>query len=233
VDGFALGLQFPDVLLAALRGIARGSADVVVAHGGDKNAAWAAASSAMIAALCSHYATMATVCDDVGAAARVPFRGIDGSLAPSPDAGSIADIYALLGVRPLFGAAGTLEASAFLTRVLKSAVAASPAPCIGYTGLMLPPLEDAGLAAAAAAGGYGVTHLLAASAVCGVGLDTVPIPGDTAADRISALLGDVGALAWRLGKPLSVRLFPVPGLAAGDATAFSSPYLCNGRVFAV
>ena len=41
------------------------------------------------------------------------------------------------------------------------------------------------------------------------------------------------AMAHRLSKPLSVRLFPVPGLKAGDMTAFTNPHLCNTRVFAV
>jgi uncharacterized protein (UPF0210 family) len=234
VDGFAIGLQFPDVLVTALQALADGAGDVVAAHAhaGGKTAAWGAAYKVMVGALCVHFDTVAAECVAVAARTGAPFRGIDGSLAPSPDAASITEIYRLLGV-PTFGLPGTLEASAFLTRVLKAAVAASCAPGIGYTGLMLPPLEDTGLAAAAAAGAYGLTHLLAASAVCGVGLDTVPIPGDAPAVRIAALLGDVGALAWRLNKPLSVRLFPVPGLAAGDATVFTSPFLCNGRVFAL
>lgn len=35
------------------------------------------------------------------------------------------------------------------------------------------------------------------------------------------------ALAVRLRKPLSARLFPVPGTTSGDLTAFTSPYLTN------
>lgn len=79
--------------------------------------------------------------------------------------------------------------------------------------------------------------LLLYSAVCGVGLDTVPVPGATqqqpAAER-EALLGataavllDTAALAFRLGKPLSVRLLPVPGGVPGQRTNFDSPYLLN------
>ena len=71
------------------------------------------------------------------------------------------------------------------------------------------------------------------SAVCGLGLDTVPVPGDVAEEKVAALYADVAMLAWRLNKPLSARLFPVVGLEAGDRTHFESPYLCNGRVFAV
>ncbi len=64
-------------------------------------------------------------------------------------------------------------------------------------------------------------------AVCGTGLDTIPLPGDTSAEAIAHLLLDVATLAWRLNKPLSARLFPVPGKRAGESTAFSSPYLTN------
>ena len=63
------------------------------------------------------------------------------------------------------------------------------------------------------------------------GLDTVPIPGDTEASEIAALLSDTAVLAVKWDKPLSGRLFPVPGLKAGDTTAFNSPFLINTKVF--
>ena len=34
-------------------------------------------------------------------------------------------------------------------------------------------------------------------------------------------------MAFRLNKPLTVRLFPVPGLSSGDMTAFESDDLSN------
>ena len=83
--------------------------------------------------------------------------------------------------------------------------------------------------------------LLACSSVCGVGLDTVPIPGrsgDLEADKrleksIALLMMDVAAMAFRLDKPLSCRLLPHPGLQAGSETTFTSPYLINSRVMSV
>ena len=39
-------------------------------------------------------------------------------------------------------------------------------------------MEDSGLAAHGAEGGYRIHDLLAYSAVCGLGLDTVPVAGD-------------------------------------------------------
>ena len=76
--------------------------------------------------------------------------------------------------------------------------------------------------------------------MCGCGLDTVPVPGATQQqpaeerrrllDATAALLLDVAALAFRLNKPLSVRLLPVPGATAGQVTRFDSPYLLNCKV---
>ena len=67
--------------------------------------------------------------------------------------------------------------------------------------------------------------------VCGIGLDTVPVPGDVTAAEVAGMMRDTGTMAFRLNKPLTVRLFPVPGLQAGDVTAFTSDDLCNCRVF--
>lgn len=47
----------------------------------------------------------------------------------------------------------------------------------GYSGLMLPPLEDSRLVKEVQAGHLSVRALLDLSAVCGIGLDTVPVPG--------------------------------------------------------
>src|SRR3989441_11886742 len=65
----------------------------------------------------------------------------------------------------------------------------------GYSGLMLPVLEDPVLARRATEGRYSVRDLLLYSTVCGTGLDVVPLPGDTPADRLAALIADVAALS--------------------------------------
>ena len=72
-----------------------------------------------------------------------------------------------------------------------------------------------------------VHQLLLYSAVCGTGLDTIPLAGNTPLEAIARLLLDVATLAVRLGKPLSARLFPVPDTRAGEKTTFTSPYLTN------
>jgi hypothetical protein len=98
---------------------------------------------------------------------------------------------------------------------------------------MLPVLEDSTLAQRAAEGSLTVKDLLLYSAVCGTGLDTVPLPGDISAEQISALLLDVSALALRLDKSLTARLLPIPGKKAGEPTDFKFEYFANSRVMAL
>jgi uncharacterized protein (UPF0210 family) len=162
-------------------------------------------------------------------AARFGFRfvGIDFSLAPYPEESrSIgAAIEKLIGVK--FGEPGTLFAAAFLTDCINRA----KFPRTGFSGLMLPVLEDTTLAARTPL--YTVHSLLLYSAVCGTGLDTVPLPGDTRADVLSAILLDLATLAVKLNKPLTARLMPIPGLQAGDETNFNFEYFANARVLDV
>ena len=95
---------------------------------------------------------------------------------------------------------------------------------------MLAVTEDSGLAQATQDGQFDIRALLTYSSVCGIGLDTVPVPGNASASQIAAVMRDTGTMAFRLKKPLTVRLFPVPGLKAGDITAFESADLCNCAV---
>lgn len=154
------------------------------------------------------------------------FLGIDSSAAPSKDCSSIVDVYRMLGV-PRFGAAGTIAASSVLTSVFKSI---KGVPLVGFSGLMLALTEDQGLANASIAGELDLTSLLANSAVCGIGLDTVPLPGSVTSSQLCRLFQDTATLAFRLNKPLTVRVFPVPGKQAGDMTEFQSADLCNCAV---
>jgi hypothetical protein len=74
------------------------------------------------------------------------------------------------------------------------------------------------------------SDLLQWSALCGTGLDTVPLPGDVGQNTLAALLFDVAALALRLNKPLSARLMPISGKAAGDLVHFDFAYFTDSRV---
>ncbi|HEX4716574.1 MAG TPA: DUF711 family protein [Ktedonobacteraceae bacterium] len=152
---------------------------------------------------------------------HLDFGGIDLSPAPMGEESIVTAIEAF-GYGSL-GAPGTVALAAALTRALKN----TSLPTCGYCGLMLPVLEDATLGKRWAEGRVSTHELLLYSTVCGTGLDTIPLPGDSSGTAIARLLLDVAALAWRLNKPLSARLFPVPGKRAGECTAFSSPYLTN------
>lgn len=152
------------------------------------------------------------------------FGGIDLSPAPLGEH-SIATAIELCGYGKI-GAPGTLAVVAALTFALKN----TALPTCGYCGLMLPVLEDAILGQRWSEGLLSAHQLLLYSAVCGTGLDTLPLPGDITPELIAHLLLDVATLALRLNKPLSARLFPVPGRRAGERTAFTSPYLTNTLV---
>lgn len=157
----------------------------------------------------------------------IKFVGIDVSPAPMGDE-SIA--YAMEQQLPgLFGERGTLTVAAGLTRTLRTL----DLPLCGYSGLMLPVLEDVVLGKRSEAGYFNLDSLLLYSSVCGTGLDTIPVPGDVSTTQLASILTDVAALSTQLTKPLSVRLFPVPGCSAGDMTQFDSPYLTNTRVMCV
>ncbi len=149
------------------------------------------------------------------------FAGIDLSPAPNgPD--SIAAAMEQAGHGPV-GSPGTLSLAAALTEGLRG----TGLPTCGYCGLMLPVMEDVVLARRWEEGWLGLDQLLAYSAVCGTGLDTVPLPGGSSVDEMTRLICDMATLAVRLRKPLSARLLPVPGKSAGERTTFSSPYLVN------
>jgi len=159
----------------------------------------------------------------------VNFFGIDFSLAPFPDdAHSLGRAVENMGVSKI-GLHGSLAAAAILTE----AVDRADFPHTGFSGFMQPILEDSVLAQRAAEGTLTIKDALLYSAVCGTGLDTVPLAGDTTAEQISPLLLDLSALAMRLDKPLTARLMPVPGKKAGDATSFDFAFFANSRVMSL
>lgn len=169
------------------------------------------------------------IAKQISAKFAIEYNGIDTSLAPSLDkSNSIAFAYEKL-LNGKFGHPGTLAISGMLTRVLKNV---SIKIC-GYSGLMLPVCEDVGLATRANEQTYDITNLLLYSAVCGCGLDTVPLPGDVSVEQITAILIDLATLALKLNKPLSARLFPIPNKKAGEMTTFNSPYLVDCQIFAL
>ncbi len=180
----------------------------------------------LIQAIETHAARLLAVADDLSQRLGVPFGGLDCSLAPFPEeARSLGAAMERLGV-PRVGLHGSLTAAA----ILAEAIDRADFPRTGFSGLMLPVLEDATLAARAAEGTLTVKDVLLYSAVCGTGLDTLPLPGDTPVESLYAVLLDLAALSRRLRKPLTARLMPMPGRQAGDPITFDFPYFANSRV---
>ena len=91
----------------------------------------------------------------------------------------------------------------------------------GYSGLMIPVLEETVLTERWTEGTYNLDSILAYSAVCAGGADTVPLAGDTSEAAIAGIVGDVATLAFRWNKPLAARLLPAPGKKVGEMTEFS------------
>ena len=177
----------------------------------------------------THGQRLQSVAETFGEQHQVPFLGTDFSLAPFPgdDCSIGAALEALTG-RPL-GEPGSLAAAAVLTDAVQQAHFRQA----GFCGLMLPVLEDSVLAKRAAEGRLRIAELLQWSAVCGTGLDTVPIPGDASEEAIAGLLFDVAALSIRANKPLTARLMPLPGKVAGDPVHFDFAYFADGGVLAL
>ena len=182
------------------------------------------ASELVRAALIEQASPVVDIAQSLASEFTLAFGGIDLSPAPLGD-DSIVPAFELCGHGPI-GSPGTVAVAAALTSALKH----TGLPTCGYCGLMLPVLEDAVLGRRWEEGFVNTHQLLLYSAVCGTGLDTVPLPGNTGAEVIAHLLLDVATLALRLNKPLSARLFPVPGKQAGERTEFTSPYLTNTLV---
>jgi uncharacterized protein (UPF0210 family) len=174
----------------------------------------------------SHADRLKAAASEIQAETGSRFGGIDFSLAPFPDqANSIGTAMERMGVGKV-GLHGSLAAAAMLASALDQV----SFPRVGFSGLFFPQLEDAVLAQRAADGELLVKDLLMYSAVCGTGLDTIPLPGDTTPQQLTPLLLDLAALALRLDKPLTARLMPVPGKQAGDETNFDFSFFANSRV---
>jgi uncharacterized protein (UPF0210 family) len=157
---------------------------------------------------------------------NIKYGGIDVSIASSVKATeSIAFAFEKLGLGK-FGGPGTLTVAKIVTDTLRDL----RIKICGYSGLMLPVLEDYGLARRNTEGSYDLIKLLTYSAVCGTGLDTIPLPGNVSEKKLFALLLDIASLSQKLNKPLSARLMPVPGKKAGEMTDFKFEYFANSKI---
>lgn len=160
---------------------------------------------------------------------NIKYNGIDVSIASSvKENESTAYAFEKLGLGR-FGEVGTLAVAKCLTDCLSQLEIKK----CGYSGLMLPVLEDFGLAQRNKEKAFNLTNILLYSAVCGTGLDTIPLPGDVSPKKLYALLLDIASLAIKLDKPLSARLMPVPNKTSGDMTKFSFDYFANTEIMKI
>ncbi len=186
----------------------------------------------LLALLVEHGTKVVEACGAASIEHGYTFTGLDISMAPypAPDHSIGRALEALSGAP--FGGPGTLAAATFITGALKEA--RTLLPTVGYSGLMLPLLEDQTLADRAAEGLVTLDTLLLLSAVCGLGLDIVPLPGDVSLRQLERIILDMASLAIRLDKPLTARLLPVPGRSAGEIAEWPDfPYFAKGRVMSI
>lgn len=205
---FAIGLETPPLLLSAVKSLPEN----------------VPAARHIAMAMDTALAPVQSQAEAIARRSGRSYLGIDTSPAPGPDA-SIGEVIETLTGVP-FGSASTLRACANITEGLKKLQVKT----CGYSGLMLPVLEDTVLAERAAEGRYGIAELLLYSSVCGTGLDVVPLPGDSSAQSLASVIGDVAALSAKYQKPLSARLFPIPGKTAGETVTFNNPFLSDSVV---
>jgi uncharacterized protein (UPF0210 family) len=240
---------FGNLRFAALANVAPGAPFFPAAYAGQEIPAFAIASEAadlavqafsqasslqeavktLVRSVERHGHRLESVAEELARQSGVRFGGLDLTLAPFPEEGrSLGTALERLGVTAT-GLHGSLAASAILADALDRAHYQRA----GFNGLMLPVLEDWTLARRAADGNLTVKDLLLYATVCGTGLDTIPLPGDTSREGLTAILLDLAALSQRLDKPLTARLMPIHGKQAGDPTNFDFPYFANSRVMAL
>jgi uncharacterized protein (UPF0210 family) len=152
------------------------------------------------------------------------YQGIDITPVPLKDISIGAAMESL--IQNPIGAPGSLSAAFVITSSLRKIQVKQA----GYSGLMLPVLEDSVLAKRWEAGTITRDSLMSYSSVCSTGLDAIPLPGDISNRDLENIIADMASLAVKWHKPLSSRLLPVAGKHVGEMTEFSSPYLVNIRI---
>jgi uncharacterized protein (UPF0210 family) len=207
--GFALGMESAGVVEEAFAGAKED---------------WSAAGDRLTATLGAQAKKVEEISRRVEKQSGWTYRGIDLTPVPLKDVSIGTAMESLLG-GPI-GSPGSLS----VARIITSAVRSVPVQQTGYSGLMLPVLEDSVLAQRWESAAISRDALMSYSSVCSTGLDAVPLPGDIPQGELEKIIADVASLAVKWHKPLSARLLPVAGKKAGEMTEFSSPYLVNIRI---
>ncbi|HET9284135.1 MAG TPA: DUF711 family protein [Candidatus Angelobacter sp.] len=204
--GFALGLESANIVQQVFAGAK-----------GDLNSA----GDQLTAALTVQAKRVEEIAQRVASSTGWKYQGIDLTPVPLKEI-SIGGAFETL-LHGEIGSPGSLSVAYTIT----SAVKRVPVRQVGYSGLMLPVLEDSVLAQRWESGTITRDSLMSYSSVCSTGLDAVPLPGDISQQDLEKIIGDMASLAVKWHKPLSARLLPVAGKKSGDMTEFSSPFLAN------
>lgn len=175
----------------------------------------------LVAELGTHVRAIRDIASDIDRQTGWTFMGLDLSPAPRREVSIASAMAGFTGGH--FGTSGTLTAAATITAALRDIQVEK----VGYSGLMLPVMEDTRLSQLWSEGALSMDQLLAYSAVCGTGLDTIPLPGDVTTQQLERIIGDVASLSVKWSKPLSARLLPVAGAKPGDRTDFGDPNLID------
>jgi hypothetical protein len=118
------------------------------------------------------------------------------------------------------GAPGSTAVLALLNDAVKKGGAFASSHVGGLSGAFIPVSEDLNIAESARLGSLSLEKLEAMTSVCSVGLDMVPIPGDTSAGTIAAIIADELAIGVINQKTTAVRIIPAPGKKAGEKVSF-------------
>jgi uncharacterized protein (UPF0210 family) len=204
--GFAIGLE---------------SANIVQQVFANTKGDLSAASDQLTAALGAEAKKVETIAHRVSTSTGWRYQGIDLTPVPLKEISIGAAMESLLHGE--IGSPGSLSVAYTITTAVKKV----PVQQAGYSGLMLPVLEDSVLAKRWESGTVSRDSLMSYSSVCSTGLDAIPLPGDISEHELESIIGDMASLAVKWHKPLSARLLPVKGKKAGEMTEFGSPYLVN------
>jgi uncharacterized protein len=167
---------------------------------------------------------MEQVAENIG----LPFFGLDWSLAPLPNSEmSVCSLIEEISGVPI-GSPGCLSVIENLTSALKEPIGVIKG--VGFNGVMLSVMEDDILAERFGSGHVTINELLLYSTVCGCGLDMIPIAGSESEKSIARITSDLAHLAFRLNKPLGVRLLSIETKAVGEQTSFAHDFVTNTSV---
>jgi uncharacterized protein len=200
------------------------SANIVQQVFAGGNLDFATASARLATALGSEAQKLETIAQRLETKTGWRYQGMDITPVPLKEISIGAAMESL--IRNPIGSPGSLSAAFVIT----SSLGKVQVKQVGYSGLMLPVLEDSVLAKRWEAGTITRDSLMSYSSVCSTGLDAIPLPGDISNRDLENMIADMASLAVKWHKPLSTRLLPVMGKHAGEMTEFSSPYLVNIRI---